>query len=102
MRKNLIRGAILALIFVGTLLTTSCVAEDSFVDHHHHRMDIKRKGVNLKDLQSKPELKRVLSTLFNSEEGNKMVFDSINQFWVNDEKGVYLEDGGYHSYTFDY
>jgi hypothetical protein len=62
--------------------------------------DFKNPYVNQKIMATVQNLKSNKEE-FKKKSSSRMVYDSINDFYFDDEKGIYLEKDGHHSYTFE-
>lgn len=82
------------------LLVFGCSEYESAVDVSH-RGELKVKEINLSDVTNQTVLDKILNPQARGiSSANRPIFDSINNFSVDPEFGVYIEQGGYHSYTF--
>lgn len=95
------------LIVFATLFLISC-SEDLYENgNSHNNEDIKISKVSLKEsrFQNKPkliqEVNKVKSKQNSTSTTGRMVYDSINNFYFDDENGMLVEtSSGYESYTF--
>lgn len=98
--KKSINFSLLLTLFV----FFSCSEDNEINYHNHNESRIKVKQITIQDLSTN---QKVLEKLTNpksrfeiNSSTNRIINDSINNFSIDTDFGLYIEDGDYHSYTF--
>lgn len=96
------------LLFGISLVLVNCQKDDDFIKTSEPKSNenaYKIRNVSFKDVK---ENTLVYDKLLNSKSllklgnaANKTINDSINGFSINTDTGIYIENGDYHSYTFE-
>ena len=82
----------------------SCSEDYEVHDHNHNESKIKVKSITIQDISTNA---RALEKLTNPKSRfktnssmDRIINDTINNFSIETDYGLYIEEGDYHSYTF--
>lgn len=103
MKQNL--KQIIKFMALCVILALSSCEKDLYDETLSSQKRLLMKEVSLKDFSVKTnsKLMKVVDELNQRKlkTSGKIVYDSIKNFWYDDEKGIYIENGFIHSYTFN-
>ena len=103
MTQKLKKLSIISLL-LSAFVIFSCSEDYEVHDHNHNESKIKVKPITIKDVSTNA---RALEKLTNpksrfktNSSTDRIINDTINNFSIDTDYGLYIEDGDYHSYTF--
>ena len=103
MTQKLKKLSIISLL-LSAFVIFSCSEDYEVHDHNHNESKIKVKPITIQDVSTNA---RALEKLTNPKSRfktnssmDRIINDTINNFSIDTDYGLYIEDGDYHSYTF--
>ena len=103
--KNKLNKILLLNCLIGTIFV-SCNSEDNYLKEKNYQenLNLQLRKVTLKDVESNLKVYEKLTIpkarFKNVGNTNKTINDSINNFSIDSNLGIYIQNGDYHSYTF--
>jgi hypothetical protein len=93
-----------ALFIFIAFINFGCSEDFEVINHNNYDGKIKVKPITLQDVQKNSiafvKLTIPKSRLNSSLSSNRIINDTINNFSIETNYGVYIETANYHSYTF--
>ncbi|WP_298116263.1 hypothetical protein [Flavobacterium sp.] len=90
-------------ICITVLLLNSCTEEKEFIENANTENQLILKTVNLKTLTNKPldivKFQRKIEARNKAKTENRLVYDSVNNFYIDEDFAKYIEYNGKISYT---
>lgn len=103
MKQKLKKLSIVSLL-LSAFVIFSCSEDYEVHDHNHNESKIKVKPITIQDVSTNARALEKLTnpkSRFNRNTStDRIIIDSINNFSIDTDYGLYIEDGDYHSYTF--
>ena len=103
MTQKLKKLSIISLL-LSAFVIFSCSEDYEVHDHNHNESKIKVKPITIQDVSTNA---RALEKLTNPKSRfktnssmDRIINDTINNFSIDTDYGLYIEEGDYHSYTF--
>lgn len=103
--KQKLKKILLLYLFTGTLFV-SCTMEEDYIKEKDYRekLNLQLKRITLKEVESNSKaiekFKTPKARFKITSNTNRVINDTINNFSIDSNLGIYIENGEYHSYTF--
>lgn len=102
--KHKLKKIIPSAFFLIAFIIFSCSEDYEIHDHNHNHSKIKVKPISINDVISNQKafekLTNPKSRFKTNSSFNRIINDTVNNFSIETENGIFIEDGDYHSYTF--